>query len=68
MLLKPTHVSQDFDYLNTMFTLGIVAHLDRETFDNALFFTFIYDIVGLDKGSTYGSRDTNAFGSGGGSS
>jgi hypothetical protein len=64
-------VSQDFDALDTMFTSGTVAHLDdldRETFDSALLSTFISDIVGLDRGSTSGSRDTDASGSGGGPS
>jgi hypothetical protein len=54
-----------------MFTLGTIAHLDelvRETFEHALLSTFISDIVGLDRGSTSGSKDTDASGSGGGPS
>jgi hypothetical protein len=65
-------VSQDFDALNTMITLGIVhAHIhdiDIETLDSALFSTFVYEIVVLDKGSTSGSRDIDTYGSGGGPS
>jgi hypothetical protein len=64
-------VSQDFDALDTMFTSGTVAHLhdiDRETFDSALLSTFISEIVVLDRGSTSGSRDIDAPGSGGGPS
>jgi hypothetical protein len=62
-------VSQYFDDLDTMFTLGTTAHrhdIDINTFDHALLLTFISEIVVLERGSTYGSRDTNALGSGGG--
>jgi hypothetical protein len=54
-----------------MFTSGTAAHLDdydREKFYSALFLTFISDIVCLDRGSTSGSRDIDAPGSGGGPS
>jgi hypothetical protein len=67
----PSHVSQDFDALDTMFTLGTTTHLhdiDRETFDSAILSTFISEIVVLDRVSTYGSRDIDASGSGGGPS
>jgi hypothetical protein len=67
----PPHVSKSFDSLDTMITLGIVAHLhdiDIEILDSALFLTFIYEIDVLDRGSTSGSSDTDAPGSGGGPS
>jgi hypothetical protein len=68
----PPHVSQDFDALDTMNTSGIVdAHLhdiDIEAFDSALMPTFVYEIVVLDRDSTYGSKDTDAPGSSGGPS
>jgi hypothetical protein len=62
-------VSQDFDALGTMITLGSVhAHLhdiDIETLDSAVFLTFFSKIVFLDRGSTFGRRDTDAHGSSG---
>jgi hypothetical protein len=64
-------VSQAFDALDTMFTSGIVAHLDdldRETCDSALLSTFIFDIVGLDRGLTSSGKDIDASGFGGGPS
>jgi hypothetical protein len=68
----PPHVSQDFDALDTMITSGTVdAHIhdiDIETLDSALMPTFVSEIVVLDRGSTSGSRDTDAPGSGGGPS
>jgi hypothetical protein len=61
-------VSEDFDALDTMFTLGTATHIDLvgDTFDRVLF-SFLYGI-GTDIPSTFGSRDTDAFGSGGGPS
>jgi hypothetical protein len=67
----PPHVSQVFYALDIMFTLGTTTHLhdiDIDTFDSALLLTFISYIVVLDKGSTSGSRDSDAPGSSGGSS
>jgi hypothetical protein len=61
------HVSQAIEALDTMFTSGTAAHLDdidRKTFDSSLLLTFVSDIVGLDRGSTFGSRDIDASGSG----
>jgi hypothetical protein len=66
----PLHVSQDFDALDTMLTLGTIAYvddLDRESFDSALMSTFIFDII-IDRPSTSSSRDTDASGFGGGPS
>jgi hypothetical protein len=66
----PPHVSHAFDALNTLFTSDIAPHvdLDRETFYSVVLSTFISDILGIDRPSTSGSRDTNAFGSSGGPS
>jgi hypothetical protein len=68
----PPHVSQASDALDTMITLGIVdAHIhdiDIETLDSALMSTFSSEIIVLDRGSTSGSRDIDALGSGGGPS
>jgi hypothetical protein len=67
----PPYVSRDFNSLDTMFTSGTTTHIrdiDRETFDSALFSTFIYEIVVLDRGSTSSSREIDAPSSGGGTS
>jgi hypothetical protein len=55
------HVSQDFDALDTMFTLDTISHLhdiDRDTFDSPHLSTFISEIVVLDKGSTTSSSSS----------
>jgi hypothetical protein len=62
-------VSQNFDALDTMFISGTIAQvdLDRDTFDSVLLLAFLSDI-GIDRPSTSGRRDIEAFGSGGGPS
>jgi len=66
----PPHVSNCFDSLDTMITSGTIAphihDIDRETLDNTIFPTFVFDIVVLDRGSTSSSRDTKAILSTGG--
>jgi hypothetical protein len=52
-----------------MFASSTDAHLhdiDSKPFDSVILSTFVFEIVVLDRGSTYGSRDTYAPGSGGG--
>jgi hypothetical protein len=65
-------VSQDFDALDTMTTLSIdhghLHDIDIETLDSALFLTFVYEIVVLARGSTFGSRDIDTPSSRGGPS
>jgi hypothetical protein len=59
----PPHVSQAFVVVETMFASITDAHLhdiDSETFDSVILLTFVFEIVVLDRGSTYGSRDIDA--------
>jgi hypothetical protein len=70
ILLFPPHVSREFDTLETMFTLGIVAQvddIDRDIFDGVLMLTFISDVT-IDRPCTSGSRDIDASESSGGPS
>jgi hypothetical protein len=82
--LRPTHQPhnhtgspasihiQSFDAWDTMITLGIFhVHLhdiDIEILNISLLSTFVSEIVVLDKGSTSGSKYTDAPGSGSGPS
>jgi hypothetical protein len=65
----PPHVSQYFNALDNIFTsrtIECVHDMYRETFYIVLFLTFIFTIFSLDRGFTYGRRETNASGFGGG--
>jgi len=66
----PPHVSKYFDCLDPMITSGTVAphiyDIDKETLDIAIFPTFVFHTIVLDKGSTSSSRDTEAIFSSGG--
>jgi hypothetical protein len=66
------HVSQTSYSLDTVITSSIVDariyDIDIETFDSALMSTFSSNIFVHDRGFTYGSRDIDAPGSGGGHS
>jgi hypothetical protein len=65
-------VLQVYDALDTMITSSTIdAHIhdiDIETLDSALMSTFSSQIVFLDRGSTFGNKDIDAPGSGGGPS
>ena len=59
------HIIWIIDVLDTMFTSGIatqVDDVDRETFDSVLMSTFLLDVI-IDRPSTYGNKDIDAFGS-----